>query len=430
MPQHDKSSLNSLRPATVLKRAFTKKLFVGLLLAGAFGLVAGVVWASSSRDTQGGLPPVLDVPQSASDESNGVTLSISAARFSATATFVRFEADVAAWEAATGQKATQLSIAADAWGKGIAGGGAAVSLQDGPDSFARLDPVTFEPPYDVVVTRVDVLAASGTLIPVEGEWRLQLKPPADLRAALRTERLAGSPPVTTQDITLRATGGRRSTTETLITIEVSPANAVPLGEPRLASGDKGYASLLSSEGGTFLTYAFPPTPFGKPVRIEFESFGDLREDTNAAVRLDAGRAMAEQGVSGKDKEVVLFRDDHRHTVGRSPQAPVFKGTFFYLPFAHIGPYTALRLEIAANYDPTTTAFQVFGTNGAKLRIASMDDKYRKDADGNTVSDGFDLDIDVNPEDISGQLTILIGSAPTTVVRGLWQLDLAVDTSTP
>lgn len=99
-------------------------------------LTAGVVWAASSRGTQGGLPPVLDVPQSTSAESNGVVLSISAARFSATATFVRFEADVSAWEAATGEKAVQLSIAADAWGKGIGGGGAAVSLKDGPDPFA------------------------------------------------------------------------------------------------------------------------------------------------------------------------------------------------------------------------------------------------------------------------------------------------------
>lgn len=417
---------------TAVSLAFSNKLFVGLLLAGALGLVAGVVWASSSRDTQGGLPPVLDVPQSTAAESNGVVLSISAARFSATATFVRFEADVAVWEAATGEKATQLSIASDAWGKGIAGGGAAVSLQDGPDSFARLDPVTLEPPYDVVVTRVDILSESGTLVPLEGEWRLRLEPPADLKAALRTERLAGSQPVTIQDITIRATGGRRSTTETLITIEVSPPGAQSLSEPRLISGGDQLRGILTDEQdkGALLTYAFPPTGFGKPVRLEFDTFRVIGEGAHSEVRVDMGRAMDEQGVTGKDTEVVRFSPYHLHGVDGENMPPLSTATFYYLPLAQVGPITVVRLEFAANYDPVTTSFQAFGSSGRELRITSWNDKYRKDETGTILPGSFELDVEVRPEDLTGQLTVIIGSAPTTVVRGLWQLDLAVDSSTP
>lgn len=395
-------------------------------------LVAGVVWAASSRGTQGGLPPVLDVPQSTSADSNGVVLSISAARFSATATFVRFEADVAAWEAATGEKAAQLSIAADAWGKGIGGGGAAVSLKDGPDSFARLDAVTLEPPYDVVVTRVDILTGSGVLTPVEGEWRLQLEPPAALSAALRTERLAGSQPVSTEGITLRATGGRRSTTETLVTIEVSPAGVQSLSEPRLISGKNQLRGILSDEqdNGALLTFAFPPTRFGDAVRLEFDTFRVIGDGARSEVRVDMGRAMGEQGVSGKDAEVVRFSANHLHGVAGEAMPPLSTATFYYLPHAQVGPITVVRLEFAANYDPVTTSFQVFGGTGRQLRVTSWNDKYRKDQTGTILPGTFELDVEVRPEDLTGQITVIMGSAPTSVVRGLWRIDLAVDTSTP
>lgn len=396
------------------------------------GLMVGIVWAGSSDDNRGGLPPALNVPQSTSAESSGIVLSISAARFSATATFVRFDANVAGWERATGDKAAQLSISSDAWGKGIGGGGAAVSLVDGPNSFARLDPVTLEPPYGVIITRVDILNEAGTLIPVAGEWRLELEPPTDLSAALRTERLAGSPSVNAAGITLRATGGRRSTTETLITVEVTPADSQPLAEPRLVSGKSQFRGILTDEqeAGALLTYAFPPTPFGEAVRVEWDTFRRTADGPQTEVRVDMGRAMEEQGITGKDTEVVQFFAGHLHDGDASTRLPVASATFFYLPHAQVGPITVVRFVLTANYDARSARFQVFGSTGNQLRITSWNDKYQKDETGTIRGGSFELDVEVRPEDVAGQMHIIIGSAPVEVVRELWRLGLEVDSSTP
>ncbi len=406
------------------------KLAGGLAAVVVAGLVVGGVLAARSDQKSGGQGPVLDVPQDAVASDGGVTLRLIAAAFSSTGTFLHIYAEASEVDLGDGVTAVRAAIPADGWGAGLAGDGpAAVALSGSGPALARLDPVVADGPTTISVTVLELLTSDERLVRLEGDWVLDLHLPENLGRALRSERLAGSPAAESGGVTMRATGGRRSTSETMVTVEVDPPGATPLGEPRLIAGKKSFRGVLIDEqdDGRLLTYAFPPTPFGSEVRVEFEAFRLRPPGGTSETRFDLGQAMAGAGVTGKHLEVVRLFPGELHAVS-GEAIPVTSITFHSLPNASIGPITAIRIVLGTNYDVYTTQFTLITATGNEARLISRNDIYNRDLTGTVRPGHHELDFEVNKQDVSGVVALLLGGGPTDLVRGLWAMQLTVDDS--
>ncbi|MBI2766288.1 MAG: hypothetical protein HYX53_10310 [Chloroflexi bacterium] len=273
-------------------------------------IAVSVVLALAGDDKQGGSAPPLTSQQDVTAESGGVTLAVSRAEFSGTATFVELAARVAGADAS---KAVRVKIPAEAFGAGNmapADRGAGIQLMaNGPAAVQRLRPVSSVGPLKIVLSFVDVDDGQGTRR-ITGEWVLELKPPADLAKALRVETLAAGAPASSEGVTVRPLSAVRSTTETLVTVALEgPPGIERLALPSLVgvslqSGPV-FGPRISGGPGEPLTFSFPPTDFGTPLEIQFTEF--LASPSPGAeparwvdIRLDS--LLVRQGVTGKRGE--------------------------------------------------------------------------------------------------------------------------------
>src|SRR4051812_36934914 len=104
---------------------------VSVLSAIAVVLAASAIFAFAGDDKQGGSTPPLTSQQDVTAESGGVTLAVTRAEFSGTATFVELAARVAGADAG---KATLVHIPADAF---VAGNMAPADLGSGIQLMAN-----------------------------------------------------------------------------------------------------------------------------------------------------------------------------------------------------------------------------------------------------------------------------------------------------
>ena len=283
---------------------------IGLAAALVAVLAISIAVAVAGANRQGGSAPPLTSQQDVSAESGGVTLAISGAEFSGTATFVELSAQVAGADSST---VTRVRIPAEAF---VAGNLAPADLGTGimliagaPAVVQRLRPVTSVGPTKVVISFVDVDNGQGARR-IAGSWALELKPPADLSQALRVETLTPGDAAEAQGVTVKPLSATRSTTETLVTVALDgPPGIEQLALPLLvgASIDGGpvYGARIAGSGGEPVTFSFPQTGFGKPLEIQFTEFiAAPASDASGArwvdIRLDS--LLARQGVTGKDGE--------------------------------------------------------------------------------------------------------------------------------
>lgn len=400
---------------------------LAVIVALSVGLLGGGVLATRTPERTGGTPPVLDTPQRARADDQGIVLSVPAARFSATATYMRIDADISGWEEATGGKAVRGAIPADGMVAGLAPAEAwvALTIGSGAESLARFAPIENGVAPVIVVREVELLTVGGEISRVSGTWHLDLTPPANLAEALRSERLAGSVAITTNGITIRPTGGRRSTTETLVTVELQSSHVRPFGQPRLITGDDSARGILTAEedGGRLLTYAFPPSQFGLPARIEFDTFRTKASDGVSETSFDLQLAMARSAVKGEDREVVTLTEGDLIALQGGAPAPITRVTFFDVQGGR-----AIEIELSANYDSRATTYALTTATGRIATLLSGNDLYRTDPTGTIRGGTHQLVFAIGEADVAGVLTLLIGSEPTTLIRGLWSAELGVDRS--
>jgi hypothetical protein len=285
-------------------------LQVGAVAAIVAVLAVSIVLALPGDDRQGGSAPPLTSPQDVTAESGGITLAVSGAEFSGTATFVELAARIAG---ADPNKVTRVSIPAKAFVSGnMAPADLTTSIMliaNGPATIQRLRPVSAVGPVKMVVSFVDVDDGQGTRR-IAGDWVLELKPPADLARALRVETLSPGDPAEAQGVTVRPLSATRSTTETLVTVALEgPPGIEQLALPSLvgASVDGGpvFGPRIAGGAGEPVTFSFPPTDFGTPLEIQFTEFiaspaGGGSSARWVDIRLDS--VLSRQGVTGKRGE--------------------------------------------------------------------------------------------------------------------------------
>lgn len=285
-------------------------LQVGAVAAIVTVLAVSIVLAFSGEGRQGGSAPPLTSPQDVTAESGGITLAVSGAEFSGTATFVELAARVAG---ADSNRVTRVSIPAKAF---VSGNMAPADLTasilliaNGPATIQRLRPVSAVGPVKMVVSFVDVDDGQGTRR-IAGDWVLELKPPADLAGALRVETLSPGDPAEAQGVTVRPLSATRSTTETLVTVALEgPPGIEQLALPSLVgasvNGGSVFGPRIAGGAGEPVTFSFPPTDFGTPLEIQFTEFVASPAPGGSAarwvdVRLDY--VLSRQGVTGKRGE--------------------------------------------------------------------------------------------------------------------------------
>ncbi|MBE0610687.1 MAG: hypothetical protein IH609_15010 [Dehalococcoidia bacterium] len=284
-------------------------LQVGAVAALVTLLAVSVVLALPGDDRQGGSAPPLTSPQDVTAESGGVTLAVSGAEFSGSATFVELAARVAG---ADPNKVTRVSIPAKAFVSGNLAPADLTSIMliaNGRATIQRLRPVSAVGPVKMVVSFVDVDDGQGTRR-IAGDWVLEFKPPADLARALRVETLSPGAPAEAQGVTVRPLSSTRSTTETLVTVALEgPPGIEQLALPSLVgasvNGGPVFGPRIAGGAGEPVTFSFPPTDFGTPLEIQFTEFiaSPAPGESSARwvdIRLDS--VLSRQGVTGKRGE--------------------------------------------------------------------------------------------------------------------------------
>jgi len=188
-----------------------------------------------------------------------------------------------------------------------------------PPIVVRLRPATRSGPFKVEFSAVDIRAGGRAAVRRQGTWSLELERPDDIASALRTEQLSGSGQDTTGGITVRAVSAVRSTTETLVTVELQgPPGIATLALPRLeGSSPAVYGARVggSSDSG-LATFAFPNTPMGGPLRVRFDEF-IVTSTADGAQWIDIalGSLLTRQGIEGKPRDTAVV--DPSDVIGRS-----------------------------------------------------------------------------------------------------------------
>lgn len=398
-----------------------RKLAGGVAIAVVAALAVTVAFSLARNDRQGGSAPPLTSPQSATAESGGVTLTVSRAEFSGTATFVDLAASVAGADAT---RATRVTIPAAAF---VAGNMAPADLAgnimliaNGPAAVQRLRPVAATGPAKIVLSYVDVDDGQGGRRRVTGNWVLDLKPPADLANALRLEKLSPGQPATAQGVTVRPLSATRSSTETLVTVALDgPPGIEQLALPELAgassNGGPVYGARIAGGPGEPVTFAFPPTTFGKPLQIEFTEFVSTPPAGSGGARwvdLRLGDLLQRQGVTGKSGEQAAV--DASDVAGSSSGEPVtVTGIEFYDGI--------IRFNLAG-YFPTDDGVTLTLADGTKLLPALIGSQTGTSPTGDIGQGaGSFVTFQFGKADLRGTVRLTLAE-PGSILRDSWRVD--------
>lgn len=270
----------------------------------ALGVVGiGVILAAFSyswlADAQENRELPLEVTQRASAEVSGVRITVEAAAFSGTATYLRVSAS------APDDSVREIRINPEDYSfEGAVDDPDAppISLLTGKAVIVRLPPIIPDKLPELVVTNVALVRGhSSDRRDVSGVWRLALQTPEDLASRLRVSSPPGGSD-TDAGITVTVTSVRQSTSETIVAVRVGAESSVwPLGQPRLyADNAELYGELIDRSGDGQLLYRFPPTSPGQQMRIVFEGFVEPGATKSGTVTLDVQRIISRAGISPRE----------------------------------------------------------------------------------------------------------------------------------
>jgi hypothetical protein len=389
------------------------------------GLVFGalVIAARGGSDTP--QRPALDVPQSAVSEQAGIRLSIDLANFSGTATWLNLAAEVLEDDTTNpvvrvvvppaGVAAASLPLNPGSVGASLAPG-SSTALRLGPASLAR-DPV-------VALNTLDLVREDGTQESVAGPWELVLDTPDDFATRLAVEHL-GASTVSDGPITIGLEAAVRSITETLVTVRVeSGPNVEHLAEPALlVDGELVHGVLIARhEGGSLLTFSFPPTEFGKPADLRFGPFVAAGDYHNGSATIDVGAIIARTALTGETGEVVnVLPADHIRVTGDAVEVRSFGFS------QHTGPgdtesiamFTIEGILDGIPYDH----YLVTGSDGS-VPVTAANTGYSQDASGTIHSPRTEIGIPFDSlDELDDEFTITVTGAAADLIRGDWTMTL-------
>ncbi|PWB45255.1 MAG: hypothetical protein C3F10_08695 [Dehalococcoidia bacterium] len=399
--------------------------------------IGAVAIALAGRDGQpaGGTLPELDVKQSGSATDQGITVSLTRAHFSGTATFVELEVRAedndpsgtgSAVRAIIDPSDLRLDEAA------VESGFGGFSAPLASPGVVRLPPLLLRGEGTLQIQSVTLLAADETPPrAVTGEWSIRLEVPGDLASRLRVEHLGGGR-IESGGVGISVEGAVRSTSETLLTVRIDSDDPVAqVGQPSMvAAGETLYGGLISRrEDGQLLTYSFPPTKFGSMVQVSFGPLERALERTSGSVEIDLAAAMARAGLSGADgQETPLAAADvvRREGVELTPTLLTFTrvisssgGKDSVLP--------AIRLTFDGAFPPAgggEESYSAVTALGKALRSGGSGVGYSKDLTGVVCCPRTEMWFFYDSlNDLAETVTVTYRGNPSSLIRGDWRMTL-------
>jgi hypothetical protein len=367
------------------------------------------------------------VAQGASATDQGVEVRATGAAFSGTGTHVELIIDASGFEEGREHGVERVTIRESALIESdlplvAASAGGVIRVPAGEPFLIRFGPADPLQPPTIVLSALDLLLESGEPVRVQGDWQLPLAYPQDIAARLARQELAPDGEATDAGVTMVVEGAVRSTTETVVTVRVeAPAGVSLLGRPRLRVGDQRFDGVVagSSEDGSLLELAFPPTAFGQSAVVELGPFMQQQPDSGGSITFDLGLVAQRGGVSGAflDSAIVTERD-----ILSDSAAAELVGILI----SRAGSQKLLRLELEGAAFPGGTRGTVLRSeDGAEFGVSRAATGFRKDATGTIVGNGWTtLSFRLEDElaDLSGVWT-LTTATPSEIVRGTWQVQL-------
>jgi hypothetical protein len=413
------------RKGNTMRNPFKSSRTLVLVVAAlAMLAVAGV--AFSQQGGPEGLDPRLDVAQKATATDRGVTLSVSEAAFSGTGTYLRLTATFV--DGRTG--IIRVIIPGSAVGPyslALSNPAGEVGLVPGRPETVRFAPVDPGIPPAVHLTALEIVTGDGKSEVLGGIWELPLNAPSDLRARLRLEPLAGSP-VESNGVTIAVEGATRSSTETLVTVRVTPGSLKHIGIPVMNAGGETHQGGLvaEDEGGALLTFAFPAGGFGAESTIRLGPWVRPGAELSGSTEIDIAAVLARHpGATGYENPMPVLAADLRRRAGAAPV-----------------PNSIRRGDLCGGSDRPGQNCLVLELDGAR-DLSGEQPKFRATVDAKRVVDAEVrlVGYNTNPagvvhggrtevalwykslDELKGVLTLVEESSAQELVRGEWAIML-------
>jgi hypothetical protein len=189
--------------------------------------------------------------------------------------------------------------------------------------------------------------------------------------------------------------------------------------------------VAAQEGGTLITYSFPPTPFGSAVQVQFGPFTKVGATEAGTATVDLAAVIARNGLKGDDGETAAVGpEDALGTSGAlgAPTSIRFSTLFnsTALPGRHWTTTVTLpgALGTLSAPDAVPPTFTVVGVGGKQLDVVSHAIGYHKDAANVTSNPFSDVTFLIDSlDDIRGPVTISFTGQPQDTIRGNWTITL-------
>ncbi|GAB4332210.1 MAG: hypothetical protein Kow0010_17950 [Dehalococcoidia bacterium] len=404
-------------------------------------LVAGVIAVGTRRES-GGSPPQLDVPQKASASDQGITLTVRAAAFSGTETFVEVFTDLSGIAEADRERVLAIGVPQPYFSRGNihpAGDVGATPLRPDGSSILHFGPIPPTGPVTIRISGIELYFAGDQKTSIPGDWTLSLEVPANRAELLRVEELAASSPASDGGVTVSVIGAVRSRTETRVTVEIDgPPGVAVLGQPAIISEGQRLLGIEvgRGEGGRVVTFSFPETAFGTDATIIFDAFVAEAEGAGFAwVDVDVGSALLRSGIAEPVYRAVaeMRPADVRAVAGWDPQEILVRQVEFGgntevtdpadLPGA---PPNIVLFQVSGQYNltPGGSPFAIRYTDGSVVEAVGSGENFLRDASGavveavTTVTFLFD-----SPEQLYGVVRIMNKTDARQLIRGEWAVAL-------
>ncbi len=408
-------------------RKKTRVLAMAAAVAGGFALAAIVV--AQSSESGGGEKPVAPVEQAAVAASSGVSIQVLAARFSASGTVVSLHVDASSASIELGPLEAVV-VKPEAFASELQAQSEGRILVD-PEGLGSAD-VRFTAlaasgaSTEVVLRSLELRLRGGSTVRRDGDWRFTLKLPPNLSAALRAERLAPAGIVEAAGYRVRPLAAVRSASETIVTVEIAGSDGRParqLGEPLLMVGGRELEGALVSgaQGSGVATFAFPPTPFGSPIRIKFGPLLATQDSeiSSAVVRL--GEAIKRQSVTGD------FGSGG--SLGPQDLASVATGvTVTRFDFVKSDPAVrrsdVLALTVRGNY-MSPSDLVLISKDGKSRTAEGFSTNYSRQPTGVIDQGQTTIFFQIGSfDEVNGDIQVILGS-PDTMAHGVWEVEFTL-----
>jgi hypothetical protein len=397
------------------------------------GAVA-IALAGRNDHTAGGTLPALDVKQSGSATDQGITVSVTRAHFSGTATFAELEVRAEDNDPSGAGGAVRAIIEPGDLlldGAAVEFGLGGFSAPLASPGVVRLPPVSFRGEGALRVRSITLLMVDATPArAVAGDWNILLDAPGDFASRLRVEHLGGQR-VEASGVAVAIEGAVRSTSETLVTVRIDSEQEVSqVGEPSMvAGGQRLYGGLISRrEDDQLLTYSFPPTAFGSALQVSFGPFERALGRTSGSVEIDLAAAMARAGLSGAlGEEAPIAPADvvRREGVELTPTLLAFTRVISSSVLGDNVPFISITFD--GTFPPAGDGEQSYFAvtkSGKSLKLASAGIGYSKDVAGVVCCPrtefGFFYD---GLDDLAEPVTVTYRGNPSSLIRGDWRMTL-------